>query len=103
MLKPMPNNPRLLSGSLPDQPALTAFFKRLKRHPGPVVLDGDPRRVVVGAWDGDGDIGVLHRVALASRVEEPVDGVVDELGEAAPLVEVDLAQHLQDPGVGGQV
>ena len=82
---------------------LDRVFERLQRHPGPVVLDGDPRRVVVGAREGDGDVGVFHRLSFPGRVEEPVDGVVDEFGEAAPLVEVDLAQHLQDPGVWGQV
>ena len=82
---------------------LDRVFEGLNRHPGPVVLDGDASGVVVGAREGDSDVGVLDRVALAGGVKEAVDGIVDELGEAAPLVEVDLAQHLQDSGVGSQV
>ena len=36
----------------------------------------------------------------ANHLQEPINGVVDKLGEALPLRKIDLAEHWQDARIG---
>jgi hypothetical protein len=49
---------------------------------------------------GQGDInyGIFDCVSPTLCMNETIDGVVDELSDAAPLLEIDLAEHGKDPG-----
>ena len=103
MLKPIPNSPRLLSGSFPDQPALTAFSRVSIDMPGPLSL-----MVMREAW-----LSVVGRATamsgwstawpLRAACRKPSMELSMSSARQRPLVEVDLAQHLQNSWIGGQV
>ena len=95
MLKPMPKSPSFDSGSLPDQPARRAFSNVSRDMPGSIVLNGHARVLAVGGWNADRDLGLSDRCTGPGGINEAVDGIIDEFGQASPLLEVDFAEHLQ--------